>query len=436
MNVLLMTHRFPPEGVAGVERITEELADGLARRGEAVTVVTRQWSRSARIIPRWRRELTTAGVSVERLPGVPPPLERPFQHQAAVTRSFGKAFAAASPDVVHLMHGHGYSPACIELIVRKRVPLVVSLQDFFFACPLVHLEKKDGRLCAGPNGGTECASTCFRRDPDGAARWALRAAFFRGVLAAAAEVVAPSKFVAEYFLSEGVADGRVRVIANGVRVPEQRHKRPLSESGGLRLAYIGAVTPHKGVHLILEALASLPGRGAPPSLLVAGTEADRRYASRLRSVARRLPHTNVVFKGSYERSQLDSLLNQIDIVIVPSRVPETFSMTVREAHASGVPVIVARVGALGDAIEEGVTGWGFDPDSADGLAHVLERLASDPGQVARAREAVSRVHPFTIDQHTDAILDLYQRAVAGDDSGRAGSAAELASLRQSLERLS
>jgi glycosyltransferase involved in cell wall biosynthesis len=436
MNVLLMTHRFPPDGVAGVERITEDLADGLAQRGEAVTVVTRQWSKSARIIPRWRHEMTTAGVSVERLPGVPPPLERPFRRQGAVTRSFAKAFAAARPDVVHLMHAHGYSPGCIELIVRERVPLVVSLQDFFFACPLVHLEKKDGRLCAGPDGGTECASTCFRHDPNGAARWALRAAFFRAVLAAAAEVVAPSKFVASYFLSEGAANGRVRVIANGVRVPEQRRKRPAPQSGRLRLAYIGAVTPHKGVHLIFQALASLPGRTVAQSLLVAGAEPDRRYTNRLRSFARQLPHTDVVFKGSYERSQLDSFLNETDIVIVPSRVPETFSMTVREAHARGVPVIVARIGALGDAIEEGVTGWGFEPDSADGLADVLERLASNPDQVARARDAVSRVHPFTIDQHTDAIFDLYQRAVVADDSGRASGAAELARLRQSLGRLS
>jgi glycosyltransferase involved in cell wall biosynthesis len=436
MNVLLMTHRFPPDGVAGVERITEDLADGLARRGEAVTVVTRQWSRRARIVSKWKHDVTPEGVSVERLPGVAPSLDRPFRRNDTVIRSFAKAFAAVNPDVVHLMHAYGFSPACIELVVRKRVPLVVSLQDFFFACPLVHLEKKDGRLCAGPNGGAECASTCFVSDPNGTARWALRAAFFRTVLGVAAEVIAPSKYVASYFLSEGLADGHVRVIANGVRVPERRRMRPVPRSGRLRLAYIGVVTPHKGVDLIFDALTSVQGRPVAQSLMVAGAEPDAGYTNRLRSVARQLAYTDVVFKGTYERSELDLLLNETDVVIVPSRVPETFSMTVREAHACGVPVIVARIGALTDAIEESVTGWSFEPDSADGLARVLEHLASDPGEVARARDAVSRVHPFTIDQHTEAILDLYRSAAVADESSHASAAAELARLRQSLERLS
>jgi glycosyltransferase involved in cell wall biosynthesis len=226
------------------------------------------------------------------------------------------------------------------------------------------------------------------------------------------------------------------VIANGVRVPERRRVRPVPQSGRLRLAYIGVVTPHKGVDLIFDALTSFQGRPVAQSLLVAGAEPDPRYSNRLRSVARQLEQTDVVFKGSYERSELDSLLNETDVVIVPSRVPETFSMTVREAHASGVPVVVARIGALTDAIEEGVTGWGFEPDSADDLARVLERLASDPDQVLCACDALSRVHPFTIDQHTDAILDLYQSAAGANESSHASRAAELARLRQSLERLS
>jgi glycosyltransferase involved in cell wall biosynthesis len=436
MNVMLMTHRFPPDGVAGVERITEDLADGLAQRGEEVTVVTRQWSRRARVIPKWKHDMRPTGVSVQRLPGVAPSLDRPFRRRDAVTRSFAKAFAAVNPDVVHLMHAYGFSPACIELVVRKRVPLVVSLQDFFFACPLVHLEKKDGRLCAGPNGGAECASTCFVADANGDTRWALRAAFFRAVLASAAAVVVPSSYVASYFLSEGFANGGVRVIPNGVRVPERRRVRAAPQSGRLRLAYIGVVTPHKGVHLIFDALASLRGRAAAQSLLVAGAQPDPRYMNRLRSVARQLAPTEVVFKGSYERSELDLLLEQTDLVIVPSRVPETFSMTVREAHASGVPVIVARNGALAEAIEEGVTGWSFEPDSPDDLARVLERLASDPDEVVRAGDAVSRVHPFTIDQHTDAILDLYRRAKVAGESSHGSGAAELGRLRQSLEELS
>jgi glycosyltransferase involved in cell wall biosynthesis len=435
MNVLLTTHRLPPDGVAGVERITEDLANGLALRGEAVTVATRQWSRRERIVRRWKREVTSTGVRVERLPGVPAPLERAFAEDERVTRDFMQVFAAARPDVVHVMHAYGFSPGCIDAALEQHVPLVVSLQDFFFACPLAHLEKKDGRLCAGPAGGKECAATCFRDDPRADARWSLRAAYFRALLAAATEVIAPSQHVAGYFTAEGIARRPIRVIANGVAFG----KRPATARAGrqsarLRLGYIGAVAPTKGVDLIIEALALADPRRRPESLIVAGTEPDRAFARRLHARAGGLAGVDVTFAGEYDRPALELLLADVDVVIVPSRVPESFSLTVREAQSLGIPTIVARLGALPDAIEEGVTGWSFTADSAESLSQVFDRLAADPALLERARTAVSRLNFTTVDDHVEQVVDVYRTAVSANgapDELRA----QVASLRQALATL-
>jgi glycosyltransferase involved in cell wall biosynthesis len=435
MNVLLTTHRLPPDGVAGVERITEDLANGLVLRGETVTVATRQWSRRARIVRRWRREVTSTGVRVERLPGVPAPLERAFAEDERVTRDFMQVVAAARPDVVHVMHAYGFSPGCIDAALERRVPFVVSLQDFFFACPLAHLEKKDGRLCAGPAGGKECAATCFRGDPRADARWSLRAAYFRALLAAATDVIAPSQHVVGYFAAEGIAHRPIRVIANGVVFGKRSATaRARPQGARLRLGYIGAVAPTKGVDLIIEALALADPRSRPESLIVAGTEPNRAYAKRLRARAGRLDGVDVSFAGEYDRSALELLLADVDVVIVPSRVPETFSLTVREAQSLGIPTIVARIGALPDAIEEGLTGWGFTADSADSLTQVFDRLAADPASLERARSAVSRLNFTTVDDHVEQVLDVYRSAVTANgapDELRA----EVASLRQALARL-
>jgi glycosyltransferase involved in cell wall biosynthesis len=434
MNVLLTTHRLPPDGVAGVERITEDLAGALVRRGETVTVVTRQWSRQARIVRRWKREVTSTGVRVERLPGVPSPLEHAFAEDERVTRDFMQVFSAARPDVVHAMHTYGFSPGCIDAVLERRVPLVVSLQDFFFACPLAHLEKKDGRLCPGPAGGAECAATCFRDDPRADVRWSLRAAYFRAVLAAATDVIAPSEHVARYFIEEGIADRPIRVIANGLALKGPATSRARPQGERLQLAYIGAVAPSKGVDLILEGLALADRRNRPESLLVAGAEPNRRYAQHLRASAGRLEDIDIAFVGEYDRAELEHLLADVDVVVVPSRVPETFSLTVREAHALGIPTIVARIGALPDAIEEGVTGWSFTADSPDSLAQLFDRLAADPAIVERARTAVSRLQFTSVDDHTEQVLDVYRGAVAANGV-KDELQAEVALLRQALARL-
>ena len=430
-----MTHRFPPDGVAGVERITQDLADALARRGETVTVLTRQWSRRARVIRRWKRELMLNGVCVERLPGVPRSLERAFVEQRSATRNFADAFAAFAPDVVHLMHPYGFSPGCIEAVLRRRVPLVVSLHDFFFACPLVHLVRKDGRLCAGPNDGLECATTCFEDDPHAVDRWTLRASYYRAVMAAATEVIAPTEYAARYFSDEGIANRPIRVISNGVEPRrEPAAARSFPKGHRLRLAYIGVVVPAKGVHLILDALASTDHQARPESLLVAGAQPDRGYANRLRSEAAQLAGVDVAFVGTYERARLEELLANVDIVVVPSRVPETFSLTVREAQALGIPVVVARIGALTDAIEDGATGWSFTPDSAESLAQLLERLASDLREVERAHRATLHLRLTSVDDHAREVLDVYRRAVLTGPRRAAGDI-DVAALGNALAAL-
>jgi len=375
------------------------------------------------------------GVCVERLPGVPRSVERAIAEQRDATRNFEGVLAAFRPDVVHLMHPYGFSPGCIEAVLRSRVPLVVSLHDFFFACPLAHLVKKDGRLCAGPNRGLECATTCFEDDPRGVNRWTLRASYFRAVMSAATEVIAPTEYVARYFAEQGIADRPIRVIANGV---DLRHEpaaaRSFRKSGRLRLAYIGVVVPSKGVHLILDALASTDRRTGPESLLVAGVEPDRDYANRLRSTAGQLEGVDVSFVASYERTDLERLLANVDIVIVPSRAPETASLTVREAQALGIPVVVARIGALPDTIEEGVTGWSFRADSADSLARVLDRLSSDLQQVERAHDATLRVRLTSVGDHADEVLDIYRQAVLAGPRRDAGDD-DVASLGNTLAAL-
>jgi glycosyltransferase involved in cell wall biosynthesis len=265
------------------------------------------------------------------------------------------------------------------------------------------------------------------------ARWTLRASYFRAVLSAAAEVIAPTEYVARYLAEQGIADRPIRVIANGVEPPrEPVAARSFRKGDRLRLAYIGVVAASKGLDLILDALASTAPGSRPESLLVAGDEPDRGYAKRVRSMAAQLQGVNVGFAGRYERSDLGRLLAGVDVVIVPSRVPETFSLSVREAQALGIPVVVARIGALPDGIDEAVTGWSFTADSPDSLAQLLDRLSSDLRQVERAHAAVSGLRLTSVDDHAKQVRDVYRRAVS---AGRRQDSGDVTSLGDALVAL-
>src|SRR5688500_17947932 len=131
MRVLIVTHRFPPDGIAGVERITQNLAAELARRGDQVCVVCCRPQPSYDPPP--VAEMLPDGTLVHRYLGGPVPLYGFLFHHVDMERHFENTLLEFAPDVVHFMHMLDLSPRFIEIAHRHSAAVVISLQDFFLA---------------------------------------------------------------------------------------------------------------------------------------------------------------------------------------------------------------------------------------------------------------------------------------------------------------
>jgi hypothetical protein len=80
-----------------------------------------------------------------------------------------------------------------------------------------------------------------------------------------------------------------------------------------------------------------------------------------------------------------------------STVPETFSYTLSELFAAGIPPIASRLGAFADRIDEGVTGWMVSPSGEDVLKK-LSQLDEKRAEINQAREQLLRLqHPSAAD---------------------------------------
>ena len=412
VRVLLVTHRFPPDGIAGVERITQTLADALARRGDEVCVVCCRPQPTYN--PRPVREVLPNGVRVQRYLGGPVPLDAFLFHHRDMERAFEATLLEFAPDVVHCLHLLDLSPRFVALAHRHQAAVVLSLQDFFLACPLIILRKRDGAVCAGPDGGRECARTCFAGEGDRALlRWGLRALYYRRVLGMAERLVAPSQYVADYFVGYGADPARLSVIHNGVSIPpapgDDGYQTP-HERGRLHLAFLGSVMPHKGPGLILDAL-RVAGLDAVDLDLV-GQAPNHWYAESLRATAAGIPGLRLRFYGAYEPYQLSWLLQDVDCVVTPSVWPETFAIVTREALRRGVPLVTTRAGALPEAVVEGVNGLTFDADDPAALAVILRRLAEDEALVRRLRAGARATPVVTVAEHAEAVRAVYGQALA------------------------
>ena len=176
MKVLLVCHGYPPVGVAGVERLSAQTATALSGRGHEVTVLTRQPSDSPATLSLQREirdgipviSIVGAGSGVDPFPRQEPMLERIFE----------RVLVELAPDAVlatHLLH---HSPGYVEVAHRWRIPVVLELHDFFALCPRLHLQRRSGELCDGPEAGMACARHCYGDQTEAKLRWALRARSF------------------------------------------------------------------------------------------------------------------------------------------------------------------------------------------------------------------------------------------------------------------
>jgi glycosyltransferase involved in cell wall biosynthesis len=414
MRLLMVSHGYPPWGLAGVERVTQQTARALSETGHEVTVFSRK-ATPAPPLPRLERVRDRDGVRVVMAGGGGNSPSGPFPgHHDRLERIFEQLLLEVLPDVVILGHLFAHSPGYVQVAHRWRIPVVAELHDFYTVCERAHLERPAGELCKGPEGGRACAEHCFAEQDDAAGRWALRTHLFNLALTHADALVCPSRFVADYFGKLGIERERLQVIPNGITfdgepASARADRGPSSSAEPLQLASLGVATPHKGQHVVVEALRKARLRAVHYTLFGALTQP---YTQDLRKAADECGGVEVRTYGPYEPSSLPTLLANVDLAIVPSLVWETFSIVAREAMACGVPVIASRLGALPEAIREDENGLLFTAGASSELAELLQRLDANRSELARLRAGIRESDWITVRERAQRLEALLERVSA------------------------
>ena len=379
MRILQVVHGYPPREWSGAGLVTATLVQALAQRGHEVTVFARTADTAARefLVQQDEPDEPEAGDAVRvvrivnnhthsanfRLRYDNPFLNEALRHMLTDTQ----------PHIVHIQHVVHLSGSVIQVSAQLGYPVVLSLHDFFFACSRTHLMDKHSRLCPGPDRGERCVA-CLESvtSADEARR---RFAYFEQLLHIPQRVIVPSRFLADRMADLfPFLEPRLQIVAPGIVPPEQIQPEDRKHRETMRVLYIGALAPHKGPHLLIQAMHDLPTDSFAVSLYGERLADWQAYTDQLEAEAADLP---IRFCGTYAHDELSTILAQHDVLVVPSICEETFSLVTREALQVGLPVIAARRGALPEVIRDGVNGLLFEAENADDLRRCLERLRTD-----------------------------------------------------------
>ena len=156
-----------------------------------------------------------------------------------------------------------------------------------------------------------------------------------------------------------------------------------AHDGPPRLLALGMVRDYKGVDLLMEALAEVPG----PTLTVAG-EMWGTSGERVKELAQdpRLRDRVEVHGGYVPADRLAPLLATHDVLTLTYR-SATASQNALLGQHHGLPILASDVGTFGGQVRDGVDGLLVPPGDKKALVEALQRLA-EPGCTDRLRAQV------------------------------------------------
>ncbi|MFD6281932.1 glycosyltransferase family 4 protein [Streptomyces sp. NPDC060209] len=194
--------------------------------------------------------------------------------------------------------------------------------------------------------------------------------------------------------------GKIRIVPNVINFEQFTPEAKPSEKL-LKWLYLGRLIPHKGVSTLLEAFAEIAAEEPEATLTMVGSGSlesdmlDRAAELGLGDRFRILPPVRP--------EEVNGLMHQYDLLVHPSHF-ETFGMTIVEANAAGLPVLVTRSHGPEETLE-----------GIEDLAGALMDVDEDPQVIVTAYRGLrERFAELDLPKARSVLLSKYSREVVGD----------------------
>ncbi|MBU0753598.1 MAG: glycosyltransferase, partial [Planctomycetes bacterium] len=345
MKIAFVLHQFLPFYNSGTEQYVYHLAKRLIARGESVQVFSFE--------PKVDGNPPFTGVmrdSFENIPvtrvsgwmGYFPNIVLSHFYNPFFGNLFGEFLRKEKIELVHSFQNQRLSISVLEQAYLAEIPCVVNLMDFWYLCPHIQLLKNNGTLCNGPFDYKECIRCRAPHDAtyqslypflhsaeapafqDGWSRpvkdyyagridylagsdpfqkvaaMAIRPRFIRETLEKVDALISPSVFLRSMFVKNGYDPDRFTLIRYGIERDALAGIEKV-RTPHLRVGFVGTITAHKGLDILVQAVRRIPGNGL--TLEVHGDlKAFPEYAARVQEMA--AGDDRIRFHGRFEALEL------------------------------------------------------------------------------------------------------------------------------------
>jgi glycosyltransferase involved in cell wall biosynthesis len=276
------------------------------------------------------------------------------------------------PDIVHV---HNFfpllSPSVYDACRSAGIPVIQTLHNYRLICPAATLFR-DNQICEACIGKTiplpGIQHGCYRESRSQSAVVAAMISWHRLQKTWQSRVdayIALTEFQKGKLIEGGLPADKIFVKPNFVALTPTSHNLPC---GNFAL-FVGRLSIEKGVHFLIEAYRQ---RSVKLPLKIVG---DGPMRDRLEQEVKGAGLCDrITFLGRQDRETVLQLMQQAMCLVFPSIWYEGLPLTIVEAFACGLPVIVPKLGSMAEIVEDHKTGLQFVAGDAIDLVNQVESM--------------------------------------------------------------
>jgi glycosyltransferase involved in cell wall biosynthesis len=369
----------------------------------------------------------------------------------AMEKIFIEVLERIKPDIIHIQELAGWPSSIVDIIAERKIPSVMTLQDYFPLCPTLKLFDYKLQNCLDYEDGKKCVLCCkdaprtpqhliensilyhfYRLGIGKPVRWFYKE-FLKGIWNKIKKKFKKQKMedkktlplkrentfsynfsnLANYFKERRLKNiERLKkidlLIAQSYKV-EEIYKKYLGENVNIKtlhltVKHLEEIHPKKIEKIeypinfaTLNGCASIP-KGAflvLEALKILHEKNLQKYfkfhvfGPILKGIQKELcSFENVKCYGPYNINQLNNLLEPIEVGIVPSIWEEAYGYVGVEFLAKGIPIIGNARGGIVDYTIENLTGWLNKEATSQGLASIMEKIIKKPEEIIKLNRKI------------------------------------------------
>ena len=225
-------------------------------------------------------------------------------------------------------------------------------------------------------------------------------------------IVVNSNWTRDALLAEGVSPGKVQIVPLAydpqVQVGRFERKYPakFSNARPLRVLFLGALIPRKGIYEVLDAAFQL--RNAPVEFHLVGP-------GREELAVLDFGNTNVHWVEQVPRSHVTQFCQDADVFVFPTH-SDGFGLTQLEAMAAGLPVIASK--NCGEVVSHGINGLLLPTVTSEAIVESIEWCTKHPSQLLQMSDnAIRTSAQFSTDHVIYSLLGCTEDAIGSTITG-------------------